>query len=512
MPVSAPAAAQSINLVVGFSPGAAYDIYMRTLAHHIGKHLPGNPTVVPQNMAGAGSMRVANFLYNAAPKDGFTIGMFARGLLSAAARRPGRAVRCRRFNWIGGRRRSMVLSGTPRHSRSRRRARTRMVVGATGSGADSVIFPYILNGVLGTKFKVVTGYPGATDFLLAMERGETDGTAGVSWGTVGAGKPDWIREHKINILVQLGTRKHPDLGAAPLVLDFAKTETDRGVLELIFLRQEMAYPVVAPPGVPAGACGRCGSAAATVKEQLLPIKTPDARDRRGQRNQHRRADRAPLSKTRRRSSRAKAALEVAGSHRQQVHGEGATVNEIAAAVSYDIRRTEVRTFKEPDLPQDDGLLRVELCGVCGSDWPYYLKYPKARGALILGHEAVGHVARLGPAAAARFGIKEGDRVALEEYLPCGHCRYCRSGDFRLCDETDTLNRPPDDPTIRYGSTPIAVAPSLWGGYSQYQYLHPNAVFHRVPDHVPARAFARLPLDNNVEWTYLQGGVTRRGGW
>jgi len=105
--------------------------------------------------------------------------------------------------------------------------------------------------VLGTKFKVVTGYPGANDFLLAMERGETDGTAGVSWSTVSASKPDWVRERKINVLVQLGTRKHPDLGAAPLVLDFAKTETDRGVLELIFSRQEMAYPVVVPPGVPA---------------------------------------------------------------------------------------------------------------------------------------------------------------------------------------------------------------------------------------------------------------------
>src|SRR5215470_2949877 len=115
-----------------------------------------------------------------------------------------------------------------------------------------------------------------------------------------------------------------------------------------------------------------------------------------------------------------------------------SVDEIAAAVSYDIRRTEVRPFKEPQLPPDGGLLRVELCGVCGSDWPYYLKYPKARGALILGHEAVGRVAKLGTAAGVRFGIKENDRVALEEYLPCGHCRYCRSGDFRLCDETDTL--------------------------------------------------------------------------
>jgi tripartite-type tricarboxylate transporter receptor subunit TctC len=269
--VTTPAAAQSLNLLVGFSPGAAYDIYMRTLARHIGKHLPGNPTVVPQNMAGAGSMRVANFLYNAAPKDGFTIGMFARGLaMQPLLDDQGVQYDARKFNWIGslGTDVSMVLSWHTRPFKSLDDVRAHeMVVGATGSGADSVIFPYILNGVLGTRFKVVTGYPGATDFLLAMERGETDGTAGVSWGTVGAGKPDWVREHKINILVQLGTRKHPDLGAAPLVLDFAKTETDRGVLELIFSRQEMAYPVVAPPGVPAERVQALRQAlAATVKD------------------------------------------------------------------------------------------------------------------------------------------------------------------------------------------------------------------------------------------------------
>ncbi len=101
-------------------------------------------------------------------------------------------------------------------------------------------------------------------------------------------------------------------------------------------------------------------------------------------------------------------------------------------------------------------------------------------------------------------MKEGDRVALEEYLPCGHCDYCRSGDFRLCDETDTLNK---SGTVRYGSTPISQAPSLWGGYSQYQYLHPNSVFHRVPDNLPATlATLALPLGNGVEWAYLQGKV------
>jgi threonine dehydrogenase-like Zn-dependent dehydrogenase len=180
------------------------------------------------------------------------------------------------------------------------------------------------------------------------------------------------------------------------------------------------------------------------------------------------------------------------------------VTQIAAAVSYDIRKTELREFAPPDIAADSGLLRVELCGVCGSDWPYYLIYPKSKGALILGHEAVGRIEKLGSLAAARFGVQEGDRVALEEYLPCGHCAYCRSGDFRLCADTDTLNR---SGTVRYGSTPISTPPALWGGYSQFQYLHPRAVFHRVPDHVPAKlATLALPLGNGVEWAYLQGQV------
>ena len=177
---------------------------------------------------------------------------------------------------------------------------------------------------------------------------------------------------------------------------------------------------------------------------------------------------------------------------------------ISAAVSTAPRHTEVRPFARPEVAADAGLLKVELTGVCGSDWPYYLRYPQTKGPLILGHETVGRIETLGSVAARRFGVKEGDRVALEEYLPCGHCRWCRSGDFRLCDETDTLNRPN---TIRFGSTPVSVPPALWGGYAQYQYLHPNSVFHRVADHVPAKlATLALPLGNGVEWAVLQGAV------
>jgi tripartite-type tricarboxylate transporter receptor subunit TctC len=250
-----PAAAQTVNLVVGYPPGASYDIYMRTLARHLGKHLPGNPTVVPQNMAGAGSLRAANFLFNTAPKDGNTIGMFARGLaMQPLLDNTGIQYDARKFNWIGSLTSdvSMVLSWHTRPFKTLDDARQReMIVAGTGSGADSVIFPYILNGVLNTKFKVVTGYPGATDFLLAVERGEADGTAGVSWSSITAGRPEWITGKRINVLVQLGMKKHPDMGATPLVMDYAKTDFERGVLELIFARQDMAYPVVAPPGVPA---------------------------------------------------------------------------------------------------------------------------------------------------------------------------------------------------------------------------------------------------------------------
>lgn len=249
-----PAAAQQVNFVVGYSPGASYDIYTRTFARHLGKHLPGNPSVVVQNMTGAGSLRSANYLFNTAPKDGNTIGMFARGLaMQPLLDKTGIQYDPRKFNWIGSISSdvSLVLSWHDRPFRTIDDVRkSEMIVAGTGSGADSVIFPYILNGVLGTRFKVVTGYPGAADFLLAVERREADGTAGVSWSGMNAARPEWVPGKKINVIVQLGLKRHPGMNPAPLVTDFAKSDSDRGVLELIFARQDMAYPIVAPPGTP----------------------------------------------------------------------------------------------------------------------------------------------------------------------------------------------------------------------------------------------------------------------
>jgi threonine dehydrogenase-like Zn-dependent dehydrogenase len=145
---------------------------------------------------------------------------------------------------------------------------------------------------------------------------------------------------------------------------------------------------------------------------------------------------------------------------------------------------------------------VAVTGVCGSDWGYYQNLPQSRGPVVLGHESVGHVSSLGAQAAQRWGVKEGDLVALEEYLPCGHCHFCRSGDFRLCNATDWRLG-----GLRYGATGLGVAPGLWGGFARHQYLHANTVFHRVPAGVsPRHAALALPLSNGIEWTYLQGGA------
>jgi tripartite-type tricarboxylate transporter receptor subunit TctC len=255
--LSAPVAAlaqSQLNVVIGYSPGAIYDLYGRIVAKHLGKHLPGNPTVVPQNMPGAGSLRAANYLYAVAPKDGSTIGLFARGMAMQPLLDPqGVQFDAQKFNWLGSpsAETSVVIASASTPFKTIEDAQQReMIVSASGSGADSVIFPYILNGVIGTKFKVVTGYPGNAEMLLAVERGEAHGNAGTSWISLVSLRPDWVRDKKVHVLVQLATRKHPDLAHVPLALDLAKSASDRQVLELIFSRQSMAYPFVAPPGVP----------------------------------------------------------------------------------------------------------------------------------------------------------------------------------------------------------------------------------------------------------------------
>lgn len=164
--------------------------------------------------------------------------------------------------------------------------------------------------------------------------------------------------------------------------------------------------------------------------------------------------------------------------------------------------SEVMELPVPDVGDDAGLLRVEAAGICGSDVGLYAR--RGEQPRILGHENVGTIVRLGEAAARRWGVAVGDRVAVEEYLPCGHCDWCRGRDFRLCDECDAFSNASPK---RFGSTPIAESPGLWGGYSEYLYLDPRTIIHKVPAGCTPRELAMaLPLGNGFEWAYFAGGA------
>lgn len=174
-------------------------------------------------------------------------------------------------------------------------------------------------------------------------------------------------------------------------------------------------------------------------------------------------------------------------------------NKVLAAVAVETGKTEIQKFDLPEIAPDAGLLKVEIVGVCGTDVSYY---KKLKAPIILGHHVVGYIEKIGDVAAKRWGLQVGDRVAMEEYIPCGQCSQCRTGSYRYCETTD-----PRVGGIRYGATPITVAPSLYGGFSQYMYLHPNAVLHKMPKHVlDIEAALTLPLANGFEWMCIQGGV------
>jgi tripartite-type tricarboxylate transporter receptor subunit TctC len=244
-----------VTVVIGYTPGGVYDIYARTIARHLGKHIPGRPTVVPQNMPGAGSMTAANYIYGKAPKDGTQIATFARGIaMQPLLDQTGVAFEAEKLNWLGSPASevSVVFGWHTKKFRTLADLKAReMVVPATGTGADSAIFPYVMNGVLGTRFKVVTGYPGAAETMLSIERGETDGSAATSWSNFASVRMEWVTQKKVDLILQLALRKHPVLGEVPLIMDAAKNEADRKVLELIFARQSMSYPYATSPDVPA---------------------------------------------------------------------------------------------------------------------------------------------------------------------------------------------------------------------------------------------------------------------
>jgi tripartite-type tricarboxylate transporter receptor subunit TctC len=244
---------KTVSLLIGYSVGGGYDAYGRLLARHFGKHLPGNPNVVPQNMSGAGSLKAANYLYSVAPKDGSVIGTFSRSqgiapLLDKAE------FDSTKFTWLGSVTDEVSLCVT-RHDAPVKTFSELLVTPATfgseGAGADPNIFALLYRNVFGAKIKIVTGYPGTNEIQLATERGEVDGLCGLSWSTLKGRYPHWLTGKKANILVQAGIKKQPELLDVPSASELAKQPDQRQILKLMLIGQAMARPFAAPPGIPA---------------------------------------------------------------------------------------------------------------------------------------------------------------------------------------------------------------------------------------------------------------------
>jgi tripartite-type tricarboxylate transporter receptor subunit TctC len=245
---------KTIDMAIGYSAGGGYDLYARLIARHLGNHIPGSPLLAPKNMDGAGSLILANWLYGAAPRDGSAIGAVSRG----AAFGPllgeiGAQFDATKFSWIGSANDEVSVcvalpgSGITKFDDVLTKPLT---IGATGVGDDTYQFPRVINEVLGAKFKIINGFRGSNEVTAALERGDVQGRCGWSWSSIKATRPDWVANKKIIVLVQMSLSKHRELPDVPLIVDLAKTDEERQIFKLIFARQVMGRPYVAPPAVP----------------------------------------------------------------------------------------------------------------------------------------------------------------------------------------------------------------------------------------------------------------------
>jgi tripartite-type tricarboxylate transporter receptor subunit TctC len=262
--VSQPLAAQpaadfykgkALVLLIGGTAGGGLDTAARIFARHFGKHVPGNPTITPQLMPGAGGIRVLDYLASAAPKDGTTIATTPSGpLIEPLIGNRKLKYTMTDFVMLGAWVNDVSLcfawhtAGFKTLDDVKQRV---MTVAGTGAGATTDIYPKVLNGVLGTKFKVITGYQGTRETALAIERGETHGRCGWTWSSLRGVKPNWLKEKKLVMLLQMGIEKSPDFPDVPFALDLAKTEEDKKLLSLLFAPLALSNPYFAPPGLAA---------------------------------------------------------------------------------------------------------------------------------------------------------------------------------------------------------------------------------------------------------------------
>ena len=246
-------AKKNVNLYIGYAPGGSYDLYARLVARHLGKHIPGNPSVVPNNMPGAGSLQAANFIYSVAPRDGTALGALGETVaMEQALKNPGVKYDATKFTWIG-----RIASSNNIHlvwhtakAQSVEDTKTyEQTVAGTGPANLAETVPKLLNAIAGTKFRVISGYASSGPGMLAMERGEVDG-AGTSWAIVKATKQDWLRDKKVKIILQDVPERDPELKDVPALLEFAKTDSDRQLLGVYASGGAIGRSYSAPPELP----------------------------------------------------------------------------------------------------------------------------------------------------------------------------------------------------------------------------------------------------------------------
>jgi tripartite-type tricarboxylate transporter receptor subunit TctC len=242
-----------LTIYVAGTAGGGIDLFARLVGRHFGRHIPGHPAITVEDMPGAGGIRAANFLARQAPRDGTVMTTFASGPVLEpliGPRNPG--YDASQFTWLGALTRDVGLclawGASPFKTIDDVRRHT-MVVAGTGAGSETDTWPVIINEVLGTKFKVVTGYLGTQETILAIERGEASGRCIISLSALKTAKPDWLTGRKVNILLQVGLKKSPELPGVPLLLDLAKNDSDRQMLKLLSAPSEIARPFAAPPGL-----------------------------------------------------------------------------------------------------------------------------------------------------------------------------------------------------------------------------------------------------------------------
>jgi tripartite-type tricarboxylate transporter receptor subunit TctC len=258
---------KQVTIIVGFTTGGTYDATARLFAHFLGKHLAGHPTVLVRNMPGSGSMVAALHIYTTAPKDGTVLGIVGGGTaLEPLLGNAQATYDARRFNWIGGRSRDDFLCAVWHTVPVKTMAdvvKRETVVGSTGPGSRTLTYPRALNELIGTKFKIVTGYPGGNEITLALERGEVEGYCGWAVGSIKTRAPQWLSDGTIRPLAQFTLGK-PDLPDVPLASDLPPTPTGRQAIDVLAADSVLAWPMLAPPDLPTERVGELRTAFAAM--------------------------------------------------------------------------------------------------------------------------------------------------------------------------------------------------------------------------------------------------------